>query len=412
LHRITPFGVLPFSWFSRNFVIRLSLKELRVINFHTMKQILLLTSILVFSFSGHAFDGTGSISSGSQNRTFAFHAPGNAVAENLPIVIIMHGDGGTGAGIKGYAGFDAIADAENFIAVYPDAIASSWNRYADNVPGDAGLGNPNAPDDVQFISDLIDYFCDTYHINKRKVYATGHSAGGFMAYNLSVSLTDKIAAFAPVAASLWGETAYLNNYFTNGYVQVPIYHIHGDADNVVDYPDPDHAPTAYQEWPLTAFSPGNCNNSSYVSTVDIVPNVKNLVYCDGLNTNGKKVSLIRIVGGGHGWPNVANYNAAQAIWDFFELYELDAMQTCAEMSVEENIFANLTIKPVPVNDMLTIENIPLPININIVDATGRLIVSKKQMQTQTLDVNALVSGAYFITITSDGRSKTVKFIKQ
>ena len=276
----------------------------------------------------YSFDGNATISSAGRTRSFLFHSPGTSVATNLPLVIIMHGDGQTGSNIKGYSGFDAVANTSNFIAVYPDALNGAWNRYVDDQPGDAGLGNPNAPDDVLFISDLISYFCSTYHINAQKVYATGHSAGGFMAYHLAFGLPNRIAAFAPVSASVWGAGSYINSRYNTNYVKVPVLHIHGDSDGTVDYPDPNNIPDAWQEWPMNNFSYFTCGTATYTSVVDIVSGVKKLVFCPA-GTGLKEVSLIRIVGGGHGWPNVAGWNAAQKIWEFFDNYTLTGVTSCA-----------------------------------------------------------------------------------
>jgi len=376
-----------------------------------MKKLFLFTfSNLLAVSATFAYDGSGSITSAGQSRTFEFHSPGVTVDPGLPLVIVMHGDGGNGSGIKGYAGFDAVADAQNFIAVYPDAMGGSWNRYVDDQPGDAGLGNPNAPDDVLFISDLIDFFCEAHHINPTKIYATGHSAGGFMAYNLAVKLPHRIAAFAPVAASLWGDNTYVTNYFTDNYVQVPIYHVHGDNDGTVDYPDPDHLPVAYQEWPLSGFSAPNCNATTYSLTQNLVTGVNKLTFCDGTNTNGKKVELVQIVNGGHEWPNVAGYNTAAAIWDFFKIYEVSAAAGCQVMDITENETPTFTLQPVPTAGILNIGNMAPPFKVNIQDVFGRTVLNQTA-QSQTLDVSHLPAGTYYITLQNQSGSSTQRFVK-
>lgn len=376
-----------------------------------MKKIYVFCAAVLSFHAAFALDGTGSVVSGGLTRTFVFHAPGNAVEAGLPLVIVMHGDGGSGAGIKGYTGFDAVADAEHFIAVYPDALASTWNRYADDQPGDAGLGNPDAPDDVAFISDLISYFCDTHHIDAARVYATGHSAGGFMAYHLAVRLAGRVAAFAPVAASLWGDNAYLGNYLGgNSYIPVPIYHIHGDHDATVDYPDPDHTPVAYDEWPLTAFSPPNCGHTTYQGVTDVAAGVKRLNFCNP--AGGKEVTLIRILNGGHEWPSPAGYNPAQAIWQFFKNYSIVPASVCATNSIAETESAELMLMPVPARDHITLLNIQPPFTLYIRDMAGRTVFNAKETQTATLDVSFLHTGLYLLTVKAGDRAQTLRFVKQ
>lgn len=127
-----------------------------------MKKTVFLSIFLLLSLSVSAIDHSTTILSGGINRGFVFHANATNLAsipQNLPLMIVMHGDSSNGAIVKSYTNFDNAANTNGYIVVYPYAVNGSWNRYADNVPGDAGLGNANAPDDVAFISDLIDYFC-------------------------------------------------------------------------------------------------------------------------------------------------------------------------------------------------------------------------------------------------------------
>jgi poly(3-hydroxybutyrate) depolymerase len=302
-----------------------------------MRKLLLTATLLLITTLSFAIDITDSILSGGVYRKFIIHAPGTSVATNLPVMFVLHGDGGNGAGIKSYTGFDSIANQQNFMAVYPSSHQAGglWNKYVDNVAGDAGTGNVTAVDDVQFFNDLILHLCNTYQINKTKVYATGHSGGAFMCYHLALRLADKIAGIAPVAGSLWGDNAYLTTLFTSAtYVKVPIYHIHGDADATVAYPDANHTANAWSEWPFSSFAYYGCANNTYTSTTNVAGTtvagtVKQLSFCAGpASSTTKEVYLIRMVGGGHGWPTAAGYKPALAIWNFCNQYNIAASYSC------------------------------------------------------------------------------------
>lgn len=365
-----------------------------------MKKIKLLSVFLSLTITTFAINGTGTVISNSTTRSFAFHAPGTSISANLPVMIVMHGDGGTGAGIQGYSGFDAVADAQNFLVVYPDAIAGDWNRSADNVAGDACTGSSNPNNDVQFISDLIDYLCTTYQINKNKVYASGHSGGGFMAYNLAVQLAHKIAAFAPVSASLCGDNAFMNNAFAVN-PPIPIYHIHGDADITVNYPDPNNVADSWGEWPLTPFSIDNCGNDTYTSTSTIVAGVIKHQFCGGV----KEISLIQIVGGGHGWPSVAGYNAASAIFTFCNAYSLSLVPSCSIASNVNSIneSSQITLYPNPTSGLLLLSiennNLSETSTIEVVDIQGKKIMSQAlKTYQQTIDLSNLDNGNYILSI--------------
>ncbi|MBL7921032.1 MAG: T9SS type A sorting domain-containing protein [Bacteroidia bacterium] len=377
-----------------------------------MKNTLHTITVLIFILTTQvifALDGTGTLVSGSITRSFAFHCPGTSVAPNLPVMLVLHGDGGTGAGIKGYSGFDAVSNTQNFLAVYPDAKNSSWNRYADNVPGDAGLNNPSAPDDVLFISDLIAYLCANYQINSQKVYVAGHSAGGFMCYNLALQLPNKIAAFCPVAGNLWGDNTFINNAFSNSFVKVPIYHIHGDADGTVGYPDPDFTPVAWAEWPLSGFSYPTCNNSTYTSTLSILTNsVTKLSFCAPTSTV-KEVSLVRIHGGGHNWPNVSGFNAALSIWNFCNTYLKTSATSCAITTGEKEISNSSTVfvYPNPSSGFFSLSNEKNISQIKVFDVLGKEVSCIKATENN-YSINNNAKGIYSLQINFANGDKTVK----
>ena len=275
------------------------------------KQILSFFFITLSIGFSMAFDGTGTINSGGITRSYTYHYPGSNLNPNLPLMIVYHGDGGTGSSIQATTGFNAIADANNFFVVYPDAIGTYWNTYVDNSPGSPD--DVNAPDDVLFTSDLIDELCFSYYINRDKVYATGHSAGGFMCYNLSIQLNDQIAAIAPASANIYGDQNFLDTYYLTAPVLVPIYHIHGDADidaTGVQYMDVDDVANG-DEYPVSYLGSINCGNDIYSETT-IVAGVYKKSYCNA----PVEVCLIQVAGLGHAWPNTSGYNTAQSIWDF------------------------------------------------------------------------------------------------
>ena len=264
-----------------------------------------------------AVDISATLPTADGDRSYIIHAPGSFVARDLPVVFVLHGDGGTGVSIKSYAGFDNLADSEQFMAVYPSAQSGNWSRAKSELK------------DVNFFSALIDYLCQVYKVNTSKIYVTGHSAGGFMAYNLGMSLPGKITAIAPVAGNMYGVAGFnWNNFFSSpGFQPLPVMHIHGDADGTVDYPDPNHMPDAWNEWPLSSLAYYTCGQTTYsLPQQDLTPSgsVKKLSFCAG----AVELSLIRIVGGGHGWPNVSGWNVSAAIWDFFKNYALDDAESC------------------------------------------------------------------------------------
>ena len=98
-----------------------------------------------------------------------------------------------------YYEFDRLADRHGFLAVYPDGFEQHWNDCRAAATYSANTKNI---DDVAFFGKMIDFFVAEQHANPDRVYATGISNGGQLAYRLALELPDRIAAVAPVAASL------------------------------------------------------------------------------------------------------------------------------------------------------------------------------------------------------------------
>ena len=374
-----------------------------------MKFFIVLISVLNLSNAALSFDFTGTIPSDGITRNFMLHTAGTSVQNNLPVVIILHGDGGSGQGMKNGTAFDAAADVNNFMAVYPSSTNQLgngiWNKQIDgNYAGE--------PNDVLFISDLIDHLCQTYHINPNKVYVTGHSGGGFMAYHLAVALNIKIAAFAPVAGSMYDANGgtFLSNYLSGGsFVKVPICHIHGDDDGVVSYPDSDEVPVDYQEWPLTGFSPVTCGNTTYdnATITTIVTGVQRIPFCEN-GANSKEVVLIRLLGKGHEWPNVANFNVEQFIWDFCNAYQLNTGVSCAFSNLEEsNASIKLNLFPNPTSSLLNVELFSEEMEIQLIDLTGNvLLVNNGKTGINKIDVSQFESAIYLLKV-SDNKGNVI-----
>lgn len=368
---------------------------------HYFIRTLYIAILVLFASFSLAIDGNGNITSQGIQRDFIYHAPGATVAEDLPVVLVFHGTGGSAQNIQSYSGFDAVADANGFLVVYPNSTniggIPQWNVYADDVAGHGGIGEPTATDDVIFIDDLLEHLCSTFNIDPSRVYATGHSNGGFMAYLLAVQRPGKIAAIAPVAANLWGDDVYLTNYYTNDYTPIAVMHLHGDADNVVDYPDPNNDPTEYI-WPLSAFAYGNCANTGYQSS-NITAVVQRLVFCDGTGSNPQPVELIRFIGLGHTWPNVSGYDTASEIWDFFNDHSVIPIYTCDMNSVGDlDPIGTFNVHPNPSNGTIWIEGpVQIGSNLQLIDLTGR-IISTQQLTTAHIDLAGRSPGTYMLKI--------------
>lgn len=116
-----------------------------------------------------------------------------------PLVLALHGGGGTALEMERYTRFDAVAQREGFIVAYPNGYRLHWNDGRDDVGHATARKNV---DDVGFIHRLIDRVAQIAAIDRSRVYVVGMSNGGMMAHRLALELPDVFAAAAAVAANI------------------------------------------------------------------------------------------------------------------------------------------------------------------------------------------------------------------
>lgn len=139
---------------------------------------------------------------GGIERTYYYHLPPSyESSKKLPVVFVLHGGGkGEGDDVARMTGYNALADREGFIVVYPNGIEAQWNDGRRKKTRNGGTGN--AVDDVGFLSMLIDRIVSEWKGDASRVYVTGLSNGGMMTFRLGCEITPKLAAIAPVIANM------------------------------------------------------------------------------------------------------------------------------------------------------------------------------------------------------------------
>jgi polyhydroxybutyrate depolymerase len=128
-------------------------------------------------------------------RSFLVHAPPSYDGTTrMPVVLDFHGLTGNSNGQRNLTGFDDVADAEGFIAIYPQGLPNGNGQNAWNAGNCCG----STSDDVGFVRAIISTLQAEACIDARRVYASGCSNGGGMSYRLACEAADVIAAVAPV----------------------------------------------------------------------------------------------------------------------------------------------------------------------------------------------------------------------
>ena len=245
------------------------------------------------------------LSSGGRQRTYRLFVPQSYDGRTrLPLVIDMHGSGGTSAGQARTSGFESVAAKEGFAVATLQAEGSRWN-----VPIADGR-----PDDVAYVSDVIDHVSARVCTDPARVYATGFSGGARMASLLACRLNTRIAAIAPMAGLRWPGPCTGR--------PIPVLTFHGLADTQNPYAG--HAEGRGAEWlesvpeALAAWARHNGCDAKVI-TEDPAGPLSTMRYerC----TNGADVRMIRIDGLGHTWAR-EEVDATAAMWQFFRSHTL------------------------------------------------------------------------------------------
>ncbi|MDQ2732722.1 MAG: alpha/beta fold hydrolase, partial [Armatimonadota bacterium] len=162
-------------------------------------------------------------------RTVFLHVPPAYVPGNaLPLVLLLHGQGGSATGIFSYTGMGDKADKAPFILACP---AAQGDPPAWAVGFNSGMHDPS---DIHFLGALIDQLQVMLTVDPDRVFVAGHSSGGMMAYLLASVLPDKIAAIGVVAGTIgaWGLDGKLTMIHQPARpVSVIVFHGTGDPTN-------------------------------------------------------------------------------------------------------------------------------------------------------------------------------------
>lgn len=267
---------------------------------------------------------------GDVERTFHVHVPEKYDhAKATPVVLCYHGALTNGLIAAAQTGLSAKADAETFIAVYPDGTGRNGVIFVWNSGGIPSDVEETKRDDVAFTRTLLDDLATVTNVDPKRIFATGISNGGMMSHRLAIELSDRIAAIAPVAGTLALDKPEAKR-------AVPVLQIHGTADTFVGWNGPgpnvpkrmkfrsvdetikfwvQHDACAAQ--PITEQLPDKSDDGTSVSRTTY-----------GGGKQGSEVVLVKIEGGGHTWPgrelNIAllgrttkDIMANDLIWEFF-----------------------------------------------------------------------------------------------
>ena len=280
-------------------------------------------------------DHTLALAVGGLQRSAIVHIPpqyDRTVA--MPVVLAFHGGGANAENMVRFSGLNDKADEAGFIAVYPNGTGRLSRMLTFNGGNCCGQAAANGLDDVEFTRRLLDDVANACTIDPKRVFATGMSNGGIMAYRLASELSDRIAAIAPVGGPMGTKGCRPGR-------PVSVIHFHGTEDVFAPFQggrgrglsgtsffSVDHSIAAWVE-------ADGCNPTPVTirlpDTTDDGTTVTRTTY--GQGKDGAEVVLIAIEGGGHTWPgreprlaslgkSTRDISANDLMWAFFQRHPL------------------------------------------------------------------------------------------
>lgn len=158
-----------------------------------------LAFVLCLVFFGPACGQTLQRENGEVRSWLTFR-PVNPSANVLPVLFVLHGGGGSAKGIRKNFSFDALAQQNQFMVVYPDGLEGHWNDARQG--GKVKLFKNKKPDDVGFLRELAALLVANGQADAARIYVTGVSNGGMMTQRLLCEASETFAAGASIIANL------------------------------------------------------------------------------------------------------------------------------------------------------------------------------------------------------------------
>ncbi|MEM9045133.1 MAG: polyhydroxybutyrate depolymerase [Pseudomonadota bacterium] len=136
----------------------------------------------------------------------------------LPVLVHFHGWGRQGKNVLNNKRITGPAAKNEMLLVAPDGINKSWSFWG------------GSDRDVVFLDRVIEDVAMRFAIDRNRIFVSGFSYGGAMAWQVACLRGDKYAGYLPIAGGLWRQS----DVDCTGPVRLA--HVHGLDDNVYGLP--------------------------------------------------------------------------------------------------------------------------------------------------------------------------------
>lgn len=256
-------------------------------------------------------------------RQYKLFVPGQG--GKMPLVIALHGGGGTGTQFANSDGLLDKAAKEHFILALPEGSAGPLRRQTWNAGGCCGYAMNQKIDDVAFVRALIDELVKSGRVDEKRIYVVGLSNGAMLAQRVAIALGDRIAGTVVYVGALFGNES-------QPVAPVPMLILNAEKDDRVMVAGglssvvgrAQGMPYEPSRYAATFWAAANrCTKGPAKSdTADFVR--ESWTGC----ANGADVDFYITKGAGHGWPGFAparpgvtrdtgRVNGTDLMWAFF-----------------------------------------------------------------------------------------------
>jgi polyhydroxybutyrate depolymerase len=249
---------------------------------------------------------------GSLTRKYILRVPkGYDATKPLPLVVLLHGWTSTAARMEQYTRFADKAETEGFFLVVPEGMGErqGWNA------GWIDLSFQK-PDDVAFMTALLDKVEKQVGVDPARVYFAGHSNGAMLAHLAGSKLGKRVAAIASVAGTIGlpGLNGQAAKTIPDPVAPISVMLLHGKRDVMVAY-------AAEFQALLVGFGAKDSAKwwakkvgASDTPTSQSSGKVTTETFSGG--KDGSEVVLVTFEEGTHDWPA----SATSMIWEFFKAH--------------------------------------------------------------------------------------------
>lgn len=240
----------------------------------------------------------GSMTFDGMDRTYWVLEP-DGVSDGAPILLGLHGSGGTGFGFCTRHGMDIVAENAGAVLICPDATNYDPVRWAN------GMLYAPTHDDVGFLEALIDQIRAQSSVALGAARVFGHSSGGAMSWRLACE--SRIGEWYMASSSLMARS------ITCDPQPAAIMMVFGTLDYSVPV-DGNSVKYSLTDTLRLAGAENGCDLRIPADRSRIPPNTTKYAWsCDTTSV------LYAVVGGVHDWSPDGIFDTTGAVASFFEL---------------------------------------------------------------------------------------------